>query len=60
MTSRRRFFGLLAGLPLTGALATSASAMTGRHAGPVTDHFDGERFFNPGGSGPRSFGDFLR
>ncbi len=60
MTSRRRFFGLLAGLPFAGALAAPASAMTGRHAGPVTDHFDGERFFNPGGSGPRGFGDFLR
>jgi L-ascorbate metabolism protein UlaG (beta-lactamase superfamily) len=28
--------------------------------GPATDHFDGERFFNPGGQGPRSFKDLLR
>ncbi|HRK19002.1 MAG TPA: MBL fold metallo-hydrolase [Hyphomicrobiaceae bacterium] len=30
------------------------------YAGPVSDHFDGERFFNPGGRGPSSFGRFLR
>jgi L-ascorbate metabolism protein UlaG (beta-lactamase superfamily) len=28
--------------------------------GPVSDHFDGARFFNPGASAGRSFGDFLR
>lgn len=28
--------------------------------GPPTNHFDGERFFNPGGRGPRSFADLLR
>ncbi len=30
------------------------------HQGPRTDHFDGQRFFNPGAPGGRSFGDFLR
>ncbi|ORE88123.1 MBL fold metallo-hydrolase [Aurantimonas sp. 22II-16-19i] len=31
------------------------------HSGPVTDHFDGTRFFNPGHSSPdRSFRDVLR
>jgi L-ascorbate metabolism protein UlaG (beta-lactamase superfamily) len=27
---------------------------------PPSDHFDGERFFNPDGAGPRSFRDLLR
>jgi len=30
------------------------------HSGPVSDHFDGVRFFNPGAPAGRSFGDFLR
>lgn len=30
------------------------------HSGPVTDHFDGERFFNPQGSAPKGMRDMLR
>src|ERR1700753_4328576 len=30
------------------------------YAGPTSDHFNGERFFNPAGGAGRSFGDFLR
>ncbi|WP_022704597.1 MBL fold metallo-hydrolase [Pseudorhodobacter ferrugineus] len=30
------------------------------HNGPASDHFDGKRFFNPGGSQPRGFGDLLK
>jgi L-ascorbate metabolism protein UlaG (beta-lactamase superfamily) len=30
------------------------------YQGPVSDHFDGVRFFNPGGGGPRGGMDFLR
>ncbi len=30
------------------------------YRGPVSNHFDGEAFFNPGGTPPRGFGDFLR
>lgn len=30
------------------------------YSGPPSDHFDGERFFNPGAPAGRSFGDFLR
>jgi L-ascorbate metabolism protein UlaG (beta-lactamase superfamily) len=30
------------------------------HSGPVSDHFDGKRFFNPGGSQPRGFVDLLK
>jgi L-ascorbate metabolism protein UlaG (beta-lactamase superfamily) len=30
------------------------------YAGPVSDHFDGERFFDPDGVPPKSLGDLLR
>ena len=30
------------------------------YAGPASDHFDGERFFNPGGRQPTGLGAFLR
>jgi L-ascorbate metabolism protein UlaG (beta-lactamase superfamily) len=30
------------------------------YAGPVSDHFDGERFFNPGGRGTKSFRQLAR
>ena len=30
------------------------------YSGPVSDHFDGTAFFNPGGSAPRGFGDLLK
>lgn len=30
------------------------------YQGPISDHFDGEAFFNPGGIPPRGFGDLLR
>lgn len=60
--NRRRF--------LTGALAAALAAGAGLWAsraranpyyqGPPSDHFDGLRFFNPGGTPPRGFSDFLR
>jgi beta-lactamase superfamily II metal-dependent hydrolase len=30
------------------------------HSGPVSDHFDGTRFFNPQGAAPRGLGDLLK
>lgn len=30
------------------------------HCGPVTDHFDGTRFFNPNGAAPRGLRDLLK
>ena len=30
------------------------------YAGPISDHFDGRRFFNPGGTPPSGFLNFLR
>lgn len=59
--SRRRFLRLLPAV--TAALAARGTAraapeMTPRY--PLSDHFDGERFFNPGGNGVRGFGDLLK
>lgn len=61
---RRRKFLSLAGI--TGVLGAAACAVqrTGPanpyYSGPVTDHFDGTRFFNPGGADPKGFRDLLR
>jgi L-ascorbate metabolism protein UlaG (beta-lactamase superfamily) len=61
MISRRRFLALLGSLPLLIPSMRSARAGSFYYSGPVSDHFDGRRFFNPGpGAGPRGFGDFLR
>jgi hypothetical protein len=30
------------------------------YTGPISSHFDGVRFFNPGGEAPRGFKDLLR
>jgi L-ascorbate metabolism protein UlaG (beta-lactamase superfamily) len=60
--SRRRFLRLLpafaAGLCATRGVARAAPPMNPSY--PVSDHFDGERFFNPGGNGVRGFGDLLK
>jgi len=61
--NRRRF--LLGSLmtALTGIAGSAWAAGRPRvpyHLGPVTDHFDGIRFFNPGGTPPRGLGDLLR
>lgn len=61
--NRRTFFKIAAGVTV---LAGGAAALVrparanAYYAGPVSDHFDGTRFFLPGGDGPRSFSDFLR
>ena len=55
-----------------GALAAGAATLAGTHdaaaqggspyySGPISDHFDGTRFFNPSGAGaPKTFADQLR
>lgn len=48
---------LSAGAVLAPFLRRPANAY---HAGPVSDHFDGTVFFNPGGVEPRAFADLLR
>jgi len=47
---------MLAAIPVLGACATEQPA----HAGPVSDHFNGQTFFNPGGEAPRSIFQLLR
>ncbi len=64
MISRRRVlkwlgFGGLAGLGF-GLAATRAEASNRYYNGPISDHFDGRTFFNPGGEKPRGFSDLLR
>jgi L-ascorbate metabolism protein UlaG (beta-lactamase superfamily) len=57
MTTRRRF--LKRSLTMTGmAVAGGAAALMPRkanayYAGPISDHFNGVHFFNPGGQSPR-------
>jgi L-ascorbate metabolism protein UlaG (beta-lactamase superfamily) len=48
----------LCGLILTQFLA--GGCVSARYQGPVSDHFDGDRFFNPDRSGERTFGEFLK
>lgn len=50
-SSRRGLFGLLASLPFLGACLGPRDSAAAR---AVSDHFDGARFFNPGGEAPRS------
>jgi L-ascorbate metabolism protein UlaG (beta-lactamase superfamily) len=63
MSTRRRFLkrGLAAGM----VLAAGASALLPRranayYAGPITDHFDGVQFFNPGGRAPKGLAQVAR
>jgi len=63
MPSRRRVLQAIAaaGALGAGAWALLASARgNAYYRGPVSDHFDGERFFNPGGIEPKGRIDFLR
>lgn len=41
-------------------MADRANGANPYYSGDVTDHFDGQTFFNPNGLQPRSFGDFLK
>jgi L-ascorbate metabolism protein UlaG (beta-lactamase superfamily) len=62
--NRRRVLGLgalAATSAVIGTVATRQAAAGNRYYdGPVSDHFDGTRFFNPNGAEPNGFGDFLR
>jgi L-ascorbate metabolism protein UlaG (beta-lactamase superfamily) len=63
MPSRRRVLQTLAAVATVGAggwALTSAARDNAYYSGPVSDHFDGTRFFNPGGGEPRGRLDFLR
>jgi L-ascorbate metabolism protein UlaG (beta-lactamase superfamily) len=60
--TRRRALGALglAGLLGAGGCAVRREGVNPYYAGPVSDHFDGTRFFNPGGTPLNGFGAFLR
>lgn len=59
--SRRRLFGIFASLPIIGG-AGGAAAYSSQpyYSGPVSDHFDGTRFFDPHGAPPKPFFELLR
>jgi L-ascorbate metabolism protein UlaG (beta-lactamase superfamily) len=61
---RRRALKWLAGLGAVGvgggAVALTPARANGYYDGPVSDHFDGVRFFNPGGPGPKSLSQLLK
>ncbi|WP_322990302.1 MBL fold metallo-hydrolase [Hoeflea sp.] len=63
--NRRSFlkFTALAGFFGIGASGTAmalARSSNRYHSGPVSDHFDGVRFFNPDGAEPKGFSDLLK
>ncbi len=59
--TRRRLFGGLAGLTALAGTGWGAQSANARYyQGPVSDHFDGVRFFDPHGMPPKSFADVLR
>lgn len=59
--SRRRLFAAVAAVPLVGAAGLFLGARAARyHDGPVSDHFDGRRFFDPQGAPPNSLVDLVR
>ena len=63
MASRRRLLQMLAAAGALGAggwALLTAGRGNAYYRGPVSEHFDGTRFFNPGGIEPRGRLDFLR
>lgn len=61
--NRRNFFRLSAigGILLaSGGIFASRSYASAYYKGPVSDHFDGVRFFNPNGEQPNGFGDLMK
>ena len=63
MATRRRLLKMLAAaaVPVLGGAAWLIPRRANAYyRGPVSDHFDGERFFNPGGRSPRGLDQVLR
>jgi L-ascorbate metabolism protein UlaG (beta-lactamase superfamily) len=58
--TRRRVLGLLAGAAAAIGVPSAWIYRTKAYSGPVSDHFDGERFFDPDGVPPKSLGEVLR
>ncbi|WP_299814408.1 MBL fold metallo-hydrolase [uncultured Jannaschia sp.] len=57
---RRSFLGLAALLGVGACAAREVTAGNRYYSGPVSDHFDGSKFFNPDGMRTRSFRELLR
>ena len=63
MPDRRRLLQSLAAAAAAGAggwTLLSGGRANAYYSGPVSDHFDGVRFFNPGGARPKGAGAFLK
>jgi len=58
--TRRRVLISLGGLGVTAGLAAFWTARMTVYDGPMSDHFDGTRFFDPHGSPPKSLAEVLR
>jgi L-ascorbate metabolism protein UlaG (beta-lactamase superfamily) len=58
--TRRRVFGWLAGTAAILGVPSLWMSQMKTYAGPPSDHFDGERFFDPDGAPPKSLGEVLR
>src|SRR5450432_3215832 len=58
--TRRRVLGLLAGAAAVVGVPSVWLSRMKTYSGPVSDHFDGERFFDPDGAPPKSLGQVLR
>ena len=57
--TRRRVFGVLAGAAAAVGVPSVWISNMKTYAGPVSDHFDGMRFFDPHGVPPRSLAEVL-
>jgi L-ascorbate metabolism protein UlaG (beta-lactamase superfamily) len=58
--TRRRLLTLFAGLAAAAGLSAFWASRMRTYEGPISDHFDGTRFFDPDGSPPKSLGEVLR
>jgi L-ascorbate metabolism protein UlaG (beta-lactamase superfamily) len=58
--TRRRLFSVFAGLAAAAGLSAFWTSRMKTYSGPPSDHFDGERFFDPDGAPPKSLGEVLR
>jgi L-ascorbate metabolism protein UlaG (beta-lactamase superfamily) len=58
--TRRGVLGVLSGLGVAIGVPSVWLSRMKTYSGPVSDHFDGERFFDPDGVPPKSLADVLR
>ena len=58
--TRRRLLGYFIGAAAIVGVPTAWISRMKTYHGPVSDHFDGERFFDPDGMPPKSLNEVLR